>query len=323
MNYHKAHRFAAGAVALASLALCTLQASAQINVNTDASVSIKATTSVRAKLSQDNSDERMSQFKLKADQEIDRRMTALTNLSSLISGMKHVSAADKASLSAYVQGQIKLMTDLKAKINADTTLDLVKADVKSITSSYRVFVLVIPKGHIEVAADRALDIAALAGDLSLKLGARIDASQAAGNDISTLKALLSNMNSTSADAKIQAQAALDLVANLTPDGGDQAKMESNKQALQASRANIKAASKDLEEIRKDVRMIIVGLKLFNLKASGKISASSTVSATALPGEHCGGNIRNALQCGAGYHCAGSANSSLPMGDVGGTCVANQ
>lgn len=40
------------------------------------------------------------------------------------------------------------------------------------------------------------------------------------------------------------------------------------------------------------------------------------------GEHCGGNMRTALQCVAGYHCAPTPGSHLPFGDVGGTCIAD-
>ena len=52
------------------------------------------------------------------------------------------------------------------------------------------------------------------------------------------------------------------------------------------------------------------------------SALRETAPTAGPGEHCGGNMMNAPICGAGYHCAPSAGSHLPFGDVGGTCVAN-
>jgi hypothetical protein len=53
------------------------------------------------------------------------------------------------------------------------------------------------------------------------------------------------------------------------------------------------------------------------------TASSTSSATAGLGEHCGGNMTTAAACSAGLHCAPTAGSHLPFGDVGGTCVANQ
>ena len=38
--------------------------------------------------------------------------------------------------------------------------------------------------------------------------------------------------------------------------------------------------------------------------------------------HCGGNMQNAPMCPSGYHCAAAAGSTLPVGDVGGTCQKN-
>lgn len=40
------------------------------------------------------------------------------------------------------------------------------------------------------------------------------------------------------------------------------------------------------------------------------------------GERCGGNMSNAPVCAKGYHCAPNPHSTLPFGDVGGTCAAN-
>jgi len=45
--------------------------------------------------------------------------------------------------------------------------------------------------------------------------------------------------------------------------------------------------------------------------------------TAGPGEHCGGNTINPLQCEAGYRCALTISGGhIPSGDTGGTCVAD-
>jgi hypothetical protein len=50
--------------------------------------------------------------------------------------------------------------------------------------------------------------------------------------------------------------------------------------------------------------------------------SSPTAPVAGVGEHCGGNMANAATCAAGYHCGPTAGSTLPFGDVGGTCVAD-
>src|SRR5512135_1880815 len=50
---------------------------------------------------------------------------------------------------------------------------------------------------------------------------------------------------------------------------------------------------------------------------------STPAGVAGPGEHCGGNIATARECGPGYHCAPTPGSNLPFGDIGGVCVADE
>ena len=39
------------------------------------------------------------------------------------------------------------------------------------------------------------------------------------------------------------------------------------------------------------------------------------------GQACEGNIANPATCAPGYYCAPSTSSTLPSGDVGGTCIA--
>ena len=57
-----------------------------------------------------------------------------------------------------------------------------------------------------------------------------------------------------------------------------------------------------------------------------LDVQGTTLAEAAPvagaGEHCGGNMATARVCAAGLHCAPTPGSTLPFGDVGGTCVAN-
>ncbi len=48
--------------------------------------------------------------------------------------------------------------------------------------------------------------------------------------------------------------------------------------------------------------------------------STDTKSTVGLGEHCGGNMSTAAICAVGFHCAPTAGSHLPFGDVGGTCV---
>lgn len=206
--------------------------------------------------------QRIQLIKTRAGEEIDRRITALNTLTTRIGYLKRVSDAVKSSISSTAQTQITELTALKAKIDADTDLATLRTDVKSITASYRIFVLVIPQGHLLAAADRINTIADSLTAIGGKLQTRISDAQSAGHDVSALQTALTDFNAKVADAKTQAAAAISAITGLTPDQGDKTKLQANQAALKNARALIKTATQDLDAARKDARTIMQGLKAF-------------------------------------------------------------
>lgn len=206
-----------------------------------------------------------------ADKEIQRRIDALNKLASRIAQMKKVTDAQKANLTTLVQNQITAMTTLKAKIDADTATSTLQTDVKSITDSYRIYMLILPQIQILAAADRAETIVDAMNAMVPKIQAAITTAQNAGKDVSGLQASLADFNAKVADANTQAQAAITAVASLTPDNGDSTVAQSNKTALMNARADIKKANQDLQAARKDAGSIVKGYGAFKLK----VEATST------------------------------------------------
>ena len=241
------------------------------NVRLDARADVGNTTVVSAG-AQATLDARIGKAKDRAHQEIQRRVTALQELTTRIGAMVRVSNEVKTSISTTLSAQIAALTTLDTKISADTDIDTLKTDVKSITASYRIFMLVLPQGRISAAADRIKTIDANLTTLSGKLSTRITAAQTAGKDVAALTTLSADMNAKIADAGVQADAAVTLIATLTPDNGDKTKMTANQQALKDARAKIKVAQADVQAVRKDAGQIIDGLKALN----AAVSASTTV-----------------------------------------------
>jgi len=233
----------------------------------------KATATIDAKLQV-----RIDTAKNHADQEIDRRVNRLNDLGTRVQAMVRVSAAEKASIAADVASQASALLALKTKIDADDDIATLKTDIKSIAGSYRIFLLIIPRGHIMVAADKVGTTGDLFTAFAGKLQTRIADAQAKGKDTATLSASLSDMTTKIADANTQADAAVSLVASLTPDNGDQAKLKANEQALKDARAKIKAALDDLKVARQDAHGIVQALHKMGLEANA--SASSTATGTA-------------------------------------------
>jgi len=210
---------------------------------------------------------RIENLKSRAAHEIDRRFAALNLVLTRISTFKHITDSDKASLTSSVKTEISNLKSLEAKIQADTDLATLKADVKSIVDSYRIFVLFIPKIHLLAASDRMLNTADEISSLSVKLQSKIQSAKAAGKDVASLEELLTDITSKVDDVKSLASKVQATVTPLSQDG-----YPGNRSTLLAGRDMLRTGHNDLIEASHDAQQIIKGLK--SLK-----TPSSTSSAT--------------------------------------------
>lgn len=255
---------AAGAVVTVSL-LMPMLAFAQVGVTPTAEVS----ASVAVKI-----DARGERAKVKAAQEIDRRLAALQSLASRITAMTKITPELKSNFSQVVQNQSRVFADLKVKIGADTDLTVLKTDIKSITDSYRVYAIVVPQTHIIAASDRIVTITNMLNGIGLKLKARIEAAQAAGADVTAVGTTLGELGTKIDSANAHARAAVEKMMSIVPEDGDKAKMDANKALFTESRAEIVAAHKDLADARKAVASIISGLATLQVTTSASTSAGA-------------------------------------------------
>lgn len=281
MNKNYLRAIASAGAAVAIIAAATVPALAQaaglgVGVNASASVSalgIKVGAAVGATLAA-----RIKDITTRADAEITRRINALNALTARVNAMVRLSATDKSNLSASISNQVTAMNTLQTQIAADAAANStssLKADVQSITSSYRIFILVLPQGMIEAAADRVLTIASTMNDLSAKFGARITTAQAAGNDVTAASATLGDFNAKVADANIQANAAASEVASLTPDNGNATIQASNTAALKDAHSKILVAQQDFVSARADALAIVKDLAGFKVSTSATVTASTS------------------------------------------------
>lgn len=216
----------------------------------------------------------------RADQEITRRITALNTLNTRVNAMTKISSSSQSSLSANIQTQITAMNTLQAQIASDAAANSttsLKTDIKSITISYRIFLLIIPQGAIEAASDRVLDVASMMTTLTTQLQTRITDAQNAGNDMSVEVSALADMNTQIANANTSVNAGVAEIANLQPDNGDATVQASNTAALKDARLKVQAAQQDLTAARKDAGSIVKALTA--LKVSGDVSSTATASGT--------------------------------------------
>jgi seryl-tRNA synthetase len=220
--------------------------------------------------------DRMGNAEHRGDAEINARIKSLNNLITRISGMKNLSDAQKAELTASLQAQISSLTTLKAKIDSGTATSSLSTDIKSITQGNRVYALVMPKTEVLAAVDRLNTLIASLKTIAGKLQTRITEAQGKGVDVGSSTAKLADLNAKLTDATTQAQNAQAAVINLTPDNGDQSVIDSNKAALRTANTALKAAEKDVKIAGNDSREIV---KTLGIHIDTQVTASTTASTT--------------------------------------------
>lgn len=245
-----------------------LRAKANANTNTDARAEAKTQATAQ----------RITKAKEQAQKEIDRRIQGLTKMSTRVDGMKRVSATGKTTVSATVQAEIAKLTALKAKVAASTDIETLRADIKSITQSHRIYALIMPQSQIITAADKIVTTADSMTTLSTKLQTRITEAKAAGKDVSAQEAALVAFTAKLADAKVQAAAAISLTSGLTPDNGDNTKAAANRKALMDARAKIKAGNESLRAAYAEAKKVINNVK--SIKIEARANATTSASTTA-------------------------------------------
>ena len=168
--------------------------------------------------------------KVNADKELDRRINSLNNLITKINRISRLSVDQKSALVLQVNNEITNLQSLKSKIAGDTDLATLNADKKTIILTYRVYALFLPKINIIYLGDQIISV----GEAMTQKTTNTDA--------------LAKIN----DATKKAQAAIDSVMPLTPDGypGNKTTLRSANELLRSARASLNAARPLLNRVAK-------------------------------------------------------------------------
>lgn len=173
-----------------------------------------------------------------------------------------------------VAAEIASLNELRARIAADTSTTSLKANMEAITKSHRVFMLIVPQGHISASADAVKTSVASMTALITKLAARLTEASTAGSDVSAQQKALADAQTKLTTATAAADAALALTKDLKPDNGDKTIADANKKALEAGRAKIKEANDALKGARADIKTATDGTKKLNARAT--VNATTSV-----------------------------------------------
>lgn len=171
---------------------------------------------------------RIALKKTNAIKEIERRITSLEKLVEKINLIKRVSETQRSTLLAQIQIESQKLQELKEKIEAETDAAALIEQKKSITESYRIYALFIPKIEIMAHADKIISIA--------------EALEPKTND----EALLTKI----ADSKTKAETALNLVTPLVPE-----QYPDFKVTLKSARDLLRVARTQLNEVFADIKSV--------------------------------------------------------------------
>jgi hypothetical protein len=187
------------------------------------------------------------------DCEIQRRFTTLGTLATRISGSKGLTSSDAAALTAEIGATKAGLTDVKATIDADTSIPALKAEVARIATDFRVYLLVAPQVNLVSGADGVVASQARFAEINTNLAARIAAAKAAGKDTTAAQTSLNAMNAAVTQAVGLATPLPATLLPLTPAqynaGTAGPVLNSARTALVQARDLLKAAVQDAKACR--------------------------------------------------------------------------
>jgi len=204
----------------------------------------------------------------RGDSMIAERLASLSRLSDRVSGDKRLSDTDKASITADIASTIAALNTLKVKIDADTALDTARTDVKSIVSSYHIYVMFEPKIRLLVTINNLQTQSTNIGTLSGKVQTLVTDLKNQGKDVTTAQTALTDIATqlTTINALLATDKAL--VSNVT-------NATTNPQSVFTQvRKDLATVRADFAKIRSDFASIRGSLKLLVNVKTGTASDSA-------------------------------------------------
>jgi hypothetical protein len=224
----------------------TAAGSSTTGSNTTASTSSKKAAAQQA---------RVQNIITKGDQEIERRLTTLGDLTDKINAATHLSSSDKSYLSSEVSSTLDGLTSLKSHLDSDTTLTSAHTDAESIYTNYRVYALVAPKIGIIKVADDQQTVEAKLSALIPKLQDRISSEQKAGTSVTAIQGELSDMTTKVNDSQAISSQIESTVLTLQPTD-----YNTNHTVLSGDNTQLKTAHTDNQAAVMDAKNILSALK---------------------------------------------------------------
>jgi hypothetical protein len=191
----------------------------------------------------------------RAAEAIAKRLASLGQAIPTVSGSSVISAGDKTTLLATLNGDVSGLTTLGTKIAADSTGQQAATDYRTIFTSYRVYALALPQVHFATAADTVTGtVLPKLTDAQTKLAALL-AGSAAGKNTPAVQAAMADLAAQITAITAATNGLSATVLAYTPEqyNANHALLSSARQSLATTRTAVKAARADIATVTKALK----------------------------------------------------------------------
>ena len=188
-------------------------------------------------------DDALATLKARVTHRIDLRLAALARLDRRVDQARHLTGENRDTLGALIDQNVAGLTELRTKVAGATGREELRADVQSMVTDHRIFVLVLPQVRLSLVADRELAAIDRLGQVHGRLTELIDKAEADGRDTGNATELLDAMQAQldAAAADVSGQVDQLLAIEPGPDG------PAIRSAIDEVRESLRAARQDLRD----------------------------------------------------------------------------
>ena len=192
--------------------------------------------------------------KVRAELEIDRRITTLNNLIAKIDSSKKLSLEQKAQLNNEIAAQISHLSSLNERIKDQTNFQALVADINILSDSYKGYAVVVPKVSIAVIADKINVLIDTFTVIADKLAEKTEQLEKLKKNVASVQKTLGHMLYVLGDTANKAEIALVSVLPLSSES------LKSKSVLLDAKSKVQISRKNLQSSIKDARNILNSLK---------------------------------------------------------------
>jgi hypothetical protein len=222
-------------------------------------------------------DKKLAQLKILASTVIDNRISSLTSLKTRLTETARIDEQAKADIIKDIGDAITSLTTLKTQAAAATDLTALKALIKQVYQTNKIYSVVMPREMGLAAVARGMYIMGRLTALETKLNTII--ASATAEQKTQITALKTQFEAKLADAKTQLTTAQTQFKNMTP-----ANTEAAKTAREAGKAAFNLAKDDLKaahDLIKQILAILQGTQT-QTQTQTQTETQTTTQTTATP-----------------------------------------